>query len=94
MSRQFDFPVTPPDAAETLPHRVSDSPEIAFQDNGVLLGRWNLVRAKVIQQSLEVTLYAVARWLQIVDVFLRHHLPSFQIFSSSVLSLRRVREVV
>lgn len=67
---------------------------VAFQNNGVLLGRRNLIRAKVLQQSLEVTLRAVGRWLQIVDLFLCHHLPSFQNFSSSVLSLRRVREVV
>ena len=94
MPRQFDLPITPTDVAESLPHRVSDSSEVAFQNNGVLLGRRNLIRAKVLQQSLEVTLRAVGRWLQIVDLFLCHQLPSFQNFSSSVLSLRRVREVV
>ena len=94
MSRQLDLPIAPADVAESLPNGVSDSPEVAFQDNGILLGRRNLVRVKVLQQSLEVTLHAVARWLQIVDILLCHHLPSFQYFSSSVLSLRRVREVV
>ena len=94
MSRQFDLPIAPADAAESLPHRVSDSSEVAFQDNGVLLGRRNLVRVKVLQQPFEVTLHAVGRWLQIVDILLCHHLPAFQNFSSSVLSLRRVREVV
>ena len=94
MSRQFDFSIAPANVAESLPHRVSDSSEVTFQDNGILLGRRNLVRVKVLHQSLEVTLRAVGRWLQVVDVFLCHHLPSFQDFSSSVLSLRRVREVV
>lgn len=94
MPRQFDFSITPANVAESLPHRVSDSSEVAFQDNGILLGRRNLVRVKVLQQSLEVTRRAVGRWLQVVDVVLCHRLPSFQDFSSSVLSLRRVREVV
>ena len=58
MPRQFDLPITPTDVAESLPHRVSDSSEVAFQNNGVLLGRRNLIRAKVLQQSLEVTLRA------------------------------------
>lgn len=66
MSRQLDLPIAPADVAESLPNGVSDSPEVAFQDNGILLGRRNLVRVKVLQQSLEVTLHAVARWLQIV----------------------------
>ena len=94
MSRQFDLPITPTDVAESLPHRVSDSSEVAFQNNGVLLGRRNLIRAKVLKQSLAVTLRAVGRWLQLVDLLLFHQLPSFQSFSSTVLYLGCVRVVV
>ena len=46
MPRQFDFSITPANVAESLPHRVSDSSEVAFQDNGILLGRRNLVRVR------------------------------------------------
>ena len=73
---------------------VTSSSEVTFKNNGILLGRRNFVKPQVICQSPEVTLHTIAWRLQTVNIFLCYSRSTFQIFSSFISSLRRVREVV
>lgn len=92
--RQSDLSIAPPDGIKSLPNRVSNSSEVTFKNNGILFGRRNFVKPQVICQSPEVTLHTIAWRLQTVNIFLCHSRSTFQIFSSFISSLRRVREVV
>ena len=91
---QSDLSIAPPDGVKSLPNRVSNSSEVTFKNNGILLGRRNFVKPQVICQSPEVTLHTIAWRLQTVNIFLCHSRSTFQIFSSFISSLRMVREVV
>ena len=51
---------------EALPHRVADSTEITFEDNGILLLRRNMELLQIEKQPVQVAVRAILRRLQLL----------------------------
>ena len=63
-SRQADLSKAVAQFIKAIPYRMSDDTEITLADNGILFGRWNGVKTKVVYEAVEVAIHPVPGWLQ------------------------------